>query len=686
MKTRWAYFKYVYGRPRVCGVVTQSLALAFAPALFAGSSAWTVSGVRDTGFNTQNQTLAAISPNGEVYSVGIPFSSPFGACPGPTLTLGDPSATNFSCITKLDASNHPVFAAHISGASVSALRTESLGAIYVAGGANAGFATTPGAYEATLPGPFTPFVCKLSATDGHALFCTFIDVSGASVNGITSSDFTVDASGNTYVAGYCGNDLGHICVEKLNSAGTALEYRSSIPIQANGLPSSLNVAVDARGNLFIAWANTGIVKLDSSGAVVATSHSLGNGLPVALAIDSDGNPQVILVDSPYFQNSRLRRYAADLATVLFETPFVISSLSSAGRPALLPTTIMGVDSAGVTSIVGGADGANLSPVHPTQACSQVPETSDNAFLARFDANGKLLQFTYLGIPANVSPPIVFQSGTASLLYSGATTQPDNWEVLSLGPASSEVALSCIGDGATFTVGPLSPNEIVSLFGAGIGPAQPVIGQPDARGIYPFQLGGTQVTFDGAAAPLVYVSGSQINLVTPGALRGKTTTHVCVTVNNVLNNCLDLPVQPVTPEIFLFSFLQAAALNQDGTINSATNPAPVGSIVSVFATGLGAITALPDGAVTPWPASQYSGVQMQATAYLSESTQETVPVNIIYAGPAPLEIEGLAQINFVIPAINFSGFPGRTVRYAISVPSSDGGMSAALSNSFQIWTK
>jgi uncharacterized protein (TIGR03437 family) len=398
-------------------------------------------------------------------------------------------------------------------------------------------------------------------------------------------------------------------------------------------------------------------------------------------IDPDGNSQVILVDTPYYQNPRLRRYAADLATVLFETPFVIS-----GVPFFFFGPIMGVDSTGVTSIVGGAGGANLSPVHPTQPCSQPPEASDNAFLARFDGNGNLLQFTYLGIPASFGPPIVLQSGKASLLYSGTATQPGNWEVLSLGPASSEVALSCIGDGATFTIGPISPNEIVSLFGAGIGPAQPVVAEPDARGIYPFQLGGTQVTFDGMAAPLVYVSANQIDLVTPRALQRKTSTHVCATVNNASINCLDVPVQPVTPAIFLSSFLQAAALNQDGTINSATNPAPAGSIVSIFATGLGAITVLPDGAITPWPPSQYPGVQMQATAYLSVSTQETVPVSVLYAGPAPLEIEGLAQINLVIPAINFTGFPGRTVRYAVLVPSSDGGIpSFAFSNGVQIWT-
>jgi uncharacterized protein (TIGR03437 family) len=681
MKTGNARFNNRYSCPRFCAIFAQSLVLASAPGLLASSSVWTVSGVRDTGFSRDNQLLGAISPSGEVYSVSNEFYAPASPCTSPTLTLGDPS-TSSSCVAKLDASGHQVFTVRIGGGGVEALRLDPAGNMYVwglAGPAGAGFATTPGAYESNPPGGPDPFVCKLSGSDGHALFCTFIDVAPPSA-------FTIDSSGNTYVTGTCGGDYDHICVEKLNSTGTALGYHASISINSNP-PSKACVAVDAQGHLFIAQSSAGVAELDPSGTVTTTSTDLGNNLPLALALDPAGNPEVILEDTINTWNMRLRRYSADLKTILFETPFVLFLRFD---DALL----MGVDSAGGTSIVGATYGVNLSPVHPTQTCSQPSASSDSAFLARFDVNGNLLQFTFLGIPANFLPDsqILFQSAKASLLYFATPTQwfIGNWEILTLGPASSEVTLSCIGDGATFANGPLSPNEIVSLFGAGVGPAQPVVAQPDARGIYPFQLGGTQVTFDGVAAPLLYVSANQINLVTPRALQGKTVTHVCAGVNNAPTNCLDVPVQPVTPAIFVSSISSgqyAAALNQDGTINSAANPAPVGSIVSVFATGLGAITTLPDGAITPWPPSQYPGVQIQATAYLSVSTQVTLPANVLYAGPAPLEIEGLAQINFVVLALDFKGFPGRVVTYAIQIPSSAGGAPAfKYSNGVQIWTK
>ena len=680
MKPRRACYKHVYSCPRVCAVLTQSLALAVVPALFASSSAWTVSGIRDTGFSRDNQLLAVMAPSGEVYSVSNTFYAPATPCPAPTLTLGDPS-TSSSCVTKLDASGRQVFTVRIGGGSVQALRLDSAGNIYVwglAGPTGAGFATTPGAYESNPPGAPDPFVCKLSTNDGHALFCTFIDVSG-----IATSALTVDSSGNTYIAGLCGPDLDHTCVEKLTSLGTALGYRVSLITSSN--PSAAYLTVDAQGDLFIAQSSAGIARLDASGTLVGVSPSLGNDMLGGLALDPAGEPQVILQDTTNTWNTRLRRYSADLSAILSETQFVVSNVNFPSAALL-----MGVDSAGVTSIVGGSYGVNLTPVHPTQTCSQPPASSGSAFLARFDVNGNLVQFTYLDVPANFVPgtTVLFQPNQASLLYFMQTQfSVGNWEILTLGPASSEVTLSCIGDGATFTNGPLSPNEIVSLFGAGVGPVQPVVAQPDAGGIYPFQLGGTQVTFDGVAAPLLYVSANQINLVTPRALQGKTTTQVCTTVNHAPTNCLGVPVQPVTPEIVLSSGLYAAALNEDGTINSAGNPAPVGSIVSVFATGLGAITTVPDGAITPWPPSQYPGVQMQATAYLSVSTQETVPVNVLYAGPAPLEIEGVAQINFVVPAVNFTGFPGRTVRYALQVPSPGAGPSNfTFSNGVEIWTK
>ncbi len=78
-----------------------------------------------------------------------------------------------------------------------------------------------------------------------------------------------------------------------------------------------------------------------------------------------------------------------------------------------------------------------------------------------------------------------------------------------------------------------------MTGSNIGPGEPVTGQPGADNRFPFELGATQVTFDGVAVPLLYVSSTQINAVTPLALTSAT-THVCVVVNAATTNCMECP--------------------------------------------------------------------------------------------------------------------------------------------------
>jgi uncharacterized protein (TIGR03437 family) len=89
--------------------------------------------------------------------------------------------------------------------------------------------------------------------------------------------------------------------------------------------------------------------------------------------------------------------------------------------------------------------------------------------------------------------------------------------------------------------------------------------------------------------------------------------------------------------------QGAILNQDGTHNWYTNPAPAGSLVSIFGTG---------GGVTR-PASVTGGIapiQPKTTLELPATIiiDDTFSVAADYAGVAPTLTSGLFQINFRIP--------------------------------------
>ncbi len=116
----------------------------------------------------------------------------------------------------------------------------------------------------------------------------------------------------------------------------------------------------------------------------------------------------------------------------------------------------------------------------------------------------------------------------------------------------------------------------------------------------------------------------------------------------------IPVAGAAPGIFTTAGSgtgEAAAINQNGSLNSASNPAPRGSIVSFYATGQGSST----GAVT----LTIGGYQAQ----------------LPYAGPAP-GFPGLMQINAQIPG----GFlaPGvQPVVVSIGGASSQAGVTIAL---------
>jgi uncharacterized protein (TIGR03437 family) len=171
------------------------------------------------------------------------------------------------------------------------------------------------------------------------------------------------------------------------------------------------------------------------------------------------------------------------------------------------------------------------------------------------------------------------------------------------------------------------------------------------------MANVQVTFDGTPAPLLWVQDPQINLVAPWSLTPGQNTQVCVSYNGVNTNCLTLPVVQATPAVFMVDAQYAAALNQDGTYNSADNPAAPGSIVTVFATGLGPITpSQPDGSLIgiPLPANTLTfGVEAVVGLGPSGSVEIYTPFDVQYAGPAPTLVAGVSQINFrIVPYVSY----------------------------------
>lgn len=193
---------------------------------------------------------------------------------------------------------------------------------------------------------------------------------------------------------------------------------------------------------------------------------------------------------------------------------------------------------------------------------------------------------------------------------------------------------------------LSPGAVVSLYGERLGPAEGAAVSIEA-GKLPTQAAGVRVLVGDTPAPLLYVSATQINAILPFDLGGDPMARVVVERDGVRGNVFTMTVVEAAPGPFQqappnVSF--GAILNQDGALNSPANPAPAGSVVAMWASGLGRFTPPPvDGEIVatvgPFPSLE------------SEIAVEIggIPAEIRYAGAAPGLAAGIAQINFVVPA-------------------------------------
>jgi uncharacterized protein (TIGR03437 family) len=143
----------------------------------------------------------------------------------------------------------------------------------------------------------------------------------------------------------------------------------------------------------------------------------------------------------------------------------------------------------------------------------------------------------------------------------------------------------VAGSAMFHVSPVvAPRELVTFYGLGIGPSNPQVAQVN-NGVIANSLSGVQVLFDGVAAALLYAGSSQINAIVPTAVAGLTRTAQIVTPAGTISGPT-LIVQPTVPQVFTDAGGYALAINQDGTVNSFSNPAPLGTVVAVFITGPG----------------------------------------------------------------------------------------------------
>jgi uncharacterized protein (TIGR03437 family) len=189
---------------------------------------------------------------------------------------------------------------------------------------------------------------------------------------------------------------------------------------------------------------------------------------------------------------------------------------------------------------------------------------------------------------------------------------------------------------------------VSIFGANLAAAS--VGAASVP--LSTSLDNVTVTFNGFAAPLLYVSGVQVNAQVPFELTGASTAQVLVTNGGAASAPQTVQLASAAPGIFALGggIGQAVAYgNTDYTFAAApgsipgltTYPAKIGDpqTLVVLATGLGPVTpSIADGVGDPTIIHTATGTPIV--------TVGNVPAQVVFCGILP-GFPGVYQINIVI---------------------------------------
>jgi uncharacterized protein (TIGR03437 family) len=291
------------------------------------------------------------------------------------------------------------------------------------------------------------------------------------------------------------------------------------------------------------------------------------------------------------------------------------------------------------------------------------------------------------IDPNIEPGVDYSYRVAAITADGRGAFSE--EATFLGPQRPLISEDGIVNGASFEAGrPVTAGSIISIFGGNLGQRVTPSGIEDIVELadstpLPTKLGGYEVLVDGVPAPLYFVGRGQINAQVPW--RTKPGTAAVVVRQEVEGEVLEslptpVPVSAVSPALFTFDggTGRVVAVNlklseADGVINgsiahpegsfpgTASQPAPLGGVVLIYANGLGAVEpAIGDGV-------ESSDALRSATTPLSVFIGGA-RAKILFAGLSP-QFVGVYQLNVEIPqgAVPEEETPIRLEQGGISSP-------------------
>ncbi len=519
-------------------------------------------------------------------------------------------------------------------------------------------------------------VRRFSGDGGQALAATFYFPSGVAV----------DAAGNTYVC-----DLGNYRVRKITPSGIVSTFAGNGVAGFAGdngaaTAASLNqpsgAAVDSAGNVYIAdTVNHRVRKVTAAGIIstvagTGTAGSSGDGgaatsaqlnSPAGVAIDSAGN--LLIADTG---NNLVRRVAQGVITTIagnrkagyagdggpaksamLSAPYGLAVdaqnnvfIADSGNSAVRKVTSAGV----ITTIAGNGkagnsgDGVLASGVSLGDPNSVAVDVAGNVFFAD-DATGLIQEISTDGmlhtIGGGAAAPGAEGGTAANTLLDfpiglardaqGNLLFSDGQRVFKMSAPTGSLVTALV-NAATFSK-VVAPGSLISIFGVNFAATE-----FDAAGFpLPVAFGDLAGTINGVPVPLIFANANQINAQLP--FEAPPGPAALIIAGHGQTSTLNFNVAAAGPGVFTFGANRAVAQNEDNSLNTAANAAKVGSIMTIYLTGEGAL----DNAIA-------SGAQTPATPL----SRPALPYTVTVGGQS-------AEILFLGMTPGFAGFGQATIR-------------------------
>jgi uncharacterized protein (TIGR03118 family) len=214
----------------------------------------------------------------------------------------------------------------------------------------------------------------------------------------------------------------------------------------------------------------------------------------------------------------------------------------------------------------------------------------------------------------------------------------------LGTIAPPSAVTAVGNAASWQIGPIASGEIMVIGGQTVGTVPLTSAKIPATGSIGTTLANVTVTINGVQAPILYTSGSITSVIVPNFFVPSSTATVVVQTPGQTTKAFQVAMAQTSPGLFALNAAGAGplvAMNQDGSLNSSTNAAVAGSIVTLYATGTGLTN----------PAGVTGAIQTEALSPFAKTSVKIggQPAAVVWAGTPAGFVSGLTVIQATVPS-------------------------------------